>query len=398
MFRSEHRNKYPLNRQIAAIDFIGGPESPHKLIQRDTRVLAFGSCFAEHCTRFLDSQGYNQWLLNTERHPGCETQSSISCWNVLETLPVVVQQFRWAFEGFGPKSPIWFDRDKKLVEATQERRKLVELALGNAEVFVITLGLSEVWFDLVENEPMWQSVPKSLYEEGRYLNRRLTVQETVDYLYRLDGILDRHIPDRKVVFTVSSVPLLTTFSGQPAVVANQASKAILRAALDQFTRDSVIADKGRYFYFPSWEIVATMRDNPYLPDNIHIRPTVVGRILRTFTSLYTDLPSESIDRPANDSYTADLERQLLDAVGQLESKEIAVHELQKAAKDRLDLIGEISAEANREHRLLLDATDELAQKDRMIQELNNIAAERLKLIDRLHADLQKRRPWIKLGF
>jgi hypothetical protein len=337
-YKTEHIQKYPFNRQIAAADILYGYEPSDRFIGRETKVLAMGSCFAEHFIRLLAQQGYNQWSLPAERHPSALADLLISFWGAFENLFVILQQFRWAFEDFTPKANLWYTKDKRYFEATQDRRARVRYALENAEVFVITLGLSEVWFDTVENEPMWRTIPIGAYEPGRHVNRRVTVDETVRAFYELDRIADRHLPGRKFIFTLSPIPLWATFRKQSAVSANVISKAILRAAIDQFMQDPSIPAKNRYFYYPSYELILGLFESPFLPDNIHVRPSVVNSILEIFKHLYTDLPSAGLEIPATEPYVRELERQLQIADRELIAKEQVIQELDRAARERLEIL------------------------------------------------------------
>src|SRR5215467_11992505 len=150
-YKTEYCHKYPHMRQIVPADVLLGHMPPERFIRRDTKVLALGSCFAEYFITLLAREGYNDWRLPSERHSWGAEDPLIFFWSTFENIFVVLQQFRWAFEEFRPQSRLWFTKDKKLFEATEDRRTRVRYAFENAEVFVITLGLSEVWFDVIEN-------------------------------------------------------------------------------------------------------------------------------------------------------------------------------------------------------------------------------------------------------
>jgi hypothetical protein len=83
------------------------------------------------------------------------------------------------------------------------------------------------------------------------------------------------------VISLSPVPLTATYRPVSCVVADSVSKARLRVAIDTFcSRHSEVV------YMPSYEIVTKLTQNPYGPDNRHVREEVVARVMRTFMANY----------------------------------------------------------------------------------------------------------------
>ena len=335
-YKGQYCNRFPFDRAVNVADVIHGWRPANKLIGHDTKVMAFGSCFAEYFIKFLAAHGYNRWQLPKEEDATCDTNLLIALSQSFENLFVIVQHVRWAFGDFTPTSKLWFAKDKTFFEATEERRARVRRSFEEGEVFILTLGLSEVWFDKVANEPMWRSIPARLYEPERYVCKGATVADTVAAFYEFDTLADRLMPDKHFIFTLSPVPLVATFRNQAAVTANQVSKSVLRAALDEFITNSAIEAKGRYHYFPSYELVLSLFDRPFLPDNRHPRPEVAQMVLDIFSSIYTDLPVQA--RNIQESYVASLESQVRDLQRQLVEKEKIILDLDKAAHERLELI------------------------------------------------------------
>lgn len=141
----------------------------------------------------------------------------------------------------------------------------------------------------------------------------------------------------RFIFTLSPIPL-TAFRNQSPATANQASKATLKAALDDFLSDPAIARKSRYHYFPSYEIVFHLFDNPFLPDNTHVRPEVAKTVVNTFSKLYTDLLVEEVGVSDEDSHVRALQEQVRVLQASLEAKERVIRELDQAARERLEVI------------------------------------------------------------
>ena len=167
-FKGEFCNPFPTNRAIHPADVLLGWSPPAPIVNRQSKVIAFGSCFAEYFIRFLAVHGYNRWTAPSERHAPSEENLLLSLGQTFENVFVVAQQFRWAFGEFTPQEGMWITKDKVCFEATEERRSKVRSTLTQADVVVITLGLSEVWFDQIENEPLWRTMPERLYDPSRH--------------------------------------------------------------------------------------------------------------------------------------------------------------------------------------------------------------------------------------
>jgi hypothetical protein len=335
-FVGDHCNRYPQGRPITADDILYGWLPARKLIKSGTKVLAFGSCFAEYFIKFLAHHGYNRWSLPREKYGLCEESLLLSLGQTFENIFVILQQLRWAFGEFTPRTALWFTKDKAYFEATEERRENIRSSFQQVDVLVVTLGMSEVWYDKTVNEPMWRPIPSRLYDPARHAFRRATVDETVTALGELDRTVRTFLPEKQVIFTVSPVPLIATFRDQSPVTANEASKSVLRAAMDEFFSIEEIRNRGCYHYFPSYELARHLFHNPFLPDNRHVRPEVVETIIRVFSAAYTDLPQLPDNPPEDRAHF--LERRIRELEQELTQKEDVIRELDAAARERLAII------------------------------------------------------------
>ena len=121
-------------------------------------------------------------------------------------------------------------------------------------VFVITLGLAEVWYqrrraeggaeaggkaragaeeeqEEQEEEVLWRAVPSDRFDPRRHGFRVSSVGENLRNLRAIVALIRAHVPAAVVVFTLSPVPLSATFRGVSCVTANAVSKSILRVAV-----------------------------------------------------------------------------------------------------------------------------------------------------------------------
>ena len=93
------------------------------------------------------------------------------------------------------------------------------------------------------------------------------------------------IGNKKIIFTVSPIPLNFTFSNRDVVIANKYSKSVLRAAVENFIDDK------NCFYFPSFEIVQDCVGwpNSYKEDKRHVKVEIFkDYIAPKFINSFTD--------------------------------------------------------------------------------------------------------------
>ncbi len=151
--------------------------------------------------------------------------------------------------------------------------------LHTANFVVITLGLSEAWFDLENNCYINRAPIFARSQLDRFVLRKLSIADTIDLLRpaleRLTG------SGKKVMLTVSPVPTQTTFIlNQDAILANEFSKATLRCAAEE------LATMHNVDYFPSFEIVRSGGITSYLHDGIHIKQEVTKQVVEYMVQNY----------------------------------------------------------------------------------------------------------------
>lgn len=356
------------------------PASP--LIGRDTRVLALGSCFARNFTLWLAEHGFNRAFPNSPYNALLHFNSDF------ESPAVVAQQFRWAFDELDPASLLWIDKNRHLVAATEEGKREVRATLEQTDVLVLTLGLSEIWYDNLSDEPLWRALTEDTFDPGRHVFRVETVEQTLEWLETIERIRNTHLPRLKIIFTVSPIPLKTTFRPVSAITANSVSKAILRAALDQFLRRHEAVLHKSLFYFPAYEFVTNYFIEPFREDNRHLSPLVPGTIISFFVKHFCEagmMQERQLDSlkalPGGNS----LERVMQHAAIAAEDKAtrellVRVAELEE---DIADLQGICEARQRVIDEVKLAADDRL----RLVEELHRVAQERLAVIEKLQSAL-----------
>lgn len=258
-------------------NFLHGIAPAEPFIRRTDGITAFGSCFAGHVSAHLHGLGYR-----VNAHNWQHSSSDLVRMNELMVhTPSLRAQFEWAFQ------------DKPLPEVIIDGKKTDTYAYGDVaavrkmiqscSVYIVTLGLSEAWFDKEQGVYLWKFIPRKSLDTARFENKVITYRENVENIRAIVDIVRETSPSADIIFTLSPIPLLGTFRGMSTTVANSASKASLRAALDEVLRTTV---DERVHYFPSYELINNYIRDPFGDDNRHVTKEAVSQIMSIFEKHY----------------------------------------------------------------------------------------------------------------
>jgi hypothetical protein len=281
-YRGDTANFWPSEDSFERDDFLFEycakgvmPEAP--FISADTVIVAFGSCFAKHISDHLAGLGYR-----IESRNGDKAYISQIGDGMVNTH-AIRQQFEWAWQGKVPEVPLWHDYDGREFGYDEEVRLATKRIFDKAEVFIITLGLSEIWYDEPTGHVFWRAVPQKNYDPARHKFRVASAAENTENLKAIHAIIRRNRPDARIVITLSPIPLLATFRPISCIVANSVSKANLRCAVDALMAEA--GDPG-LFYFPSYEVVTNLFSRPFTSDRRHAFLHVLDLNMRLFERYY----------------------------------------------------------------------------------------------------------------
>lgn len=253
-------------------------------------VFTSGSCFAREIEVALHNLGVSVKSWAPERSIG---GGMFNRYNTFSTI----NDFRFAKEGNYDEALMWetpsgwIDYSGNSVRATKdelrdERAAVIDVhgQIAEADVFVLTLGLVEAWYDL-KTETYLNFTPSEVLAGNlsRFECRVTDYSENLAAVQNLIAYLRSSFrSDLKVIITVSPVPLNTTFSGWDITQANTLSKATLRTVAQTVADADDLVD-----YFPSYEMVTlTDPQAAWYPDYRHVRREMVERIMRTFIANY----------------------------------------------------------------------------------------------------------------
>lgn len=281
-YRGPHTHFIPSKAELAQADAVDrfvmhgwSPTAP--FIDKQMRITAFGSCFAEYIGEYLHRQGYN--ILG--KHLDLQSHIIRFGEGMVNTF-AIRQQLEWALENKAFPDNLWFSETKELASPDPAIQAETRDIIRATDLFIITLGLSEIWYDKRTGDALWRAVPSHLFDPDIHGFRISSHQENLENLRRIHALIQTARPGARIVFTVSPVPLMATFRPISCLTANSVSKAILRSAVDEFIR----GDPAGAHYFPSFEIVKEFWIDPYGPDNRHPRDEVIQFIMQTFERHY----------------------------------------------------------------------------------------------------------------
>lgn len=280
--------------------------SPSFSLQPGEKVFTIGSCFARNIERALENQGFDVVTLGLEWP---DKFFDFHGHTVLNNYGVVSieNELRWALDPERPFDPapniLQLAPDKFLdphlsVRPTSLDRMLayrkavtdVTRKVVDCRVVIMTLGLSELWYDTKTGIYLNLAPPRRmvLQNPGRFEVRLLDFPETMAALENVIALLRQYCrADQRILLTVSPVPMNATHSERDVIVVNSYSKSVLRAVAEHAATAHSHID-----YFPSYEsVIMSNRDRAWLDDQLHVRDTII--LLNVDRMLHAYLPSDA---------------------------------------------------------------------------------------------------------
>ncbi len=281
--------------------------APKFEINRETKLISAGSCFAQHVGAWLLENGY-AWL------PSWLTADAAGFSFALGNIytPAALVQWLWAALGemdlagsahveddvhYDLLRPSVFPGGVASADAFQAARRaaLAEMLsqIKQSDVFIFTLGLTEAWLD--DNHLVYPVCPGTIagrYDPARHRFKNFAYPEILEDVLEVRSLLHRVNPDLKIILTVSPVPLTATASREHVLVATTHSKAVLRAVAGHLNETLDDVD-----YFPSYELInAPGERERFFADNLRSVTRVgVDYVLEHFSAALQAAPAVSIE-------------------------------------------------------------------------------------------------------
>ena len=278
------------------------------LLEPDRGVFTMGSCFAVEIRKALSARGFNtlpryhdiEFDPVSQRLANLPSRDNINHYNTF----VIRQEFEIALAGreYQPEDFVelghskqrgtdgavlaWQDPYRKHAFARDSRsiadlsRKVsgcIRDAVDQADIYVLTLGLTEVWRNTANGMVITQAPPEGERDGFRF--EESTYEQNYDNMQRVCSLVKSAYPQKRIIVTVSPVPLNRTFTRNDVVVANAESKSILRAVAARLAKEM-----DNVTYWPSYEI-ALARDL-FLEDGRHVRADGINMIVDQFLKVH----------------------------------------------------------------------------------------------------------------
>jgi|GEM_PF-387227 Phytanoyl-CoA dioxygenase (PhyH)./GSCFA family. len=304
----------PLNPQDPRSTFSELPYARvFKFVDKTTPIGSAGSCFAMEIAHRLQAEGYNYVITEPDPHSEKGYMNSCARWGTIFNVPSMRQLVEKAFRVRKLPKILWSHYPDGKLELRDPFREEITFssldeyeasydshiaaareALLKCKVFVMTLGVNEVW-RLKSDGTAFSRNPWRL--ASSLVERHIqTVEDNVNDLQKMLDLWRSHNPDLKLILSVSPVPLLATFRGDDShVIASTChSKSTLRLAAEEFVKRN-----RDVYYFPSYETVLYCTENPWEPDQRHVARHTVGKVMQLFDTMFVS-DSDEMVVPASD--------------------------------------------------------------------------------------------------
>ncbi len=309
------------------------------------RVATIGSCFAQHIGRYVRQSRLTYLDVepgSTRMPPAIATKFGYGLFSGrygnIYTTRQLLQLINDALVGRIRDEAIWtrgdrfYDALRPAVEPDglgsrdevicHRRNHLcrVRALLGQMEVLILTLGMTETWADRVTGTvyPTAPGVIAGTFDPARHVFVNMGFADVIEDLDAAIGLLRGVNPGLEIVLTVSPVPLAATATGQHVLRASTYSKSVLRAVADEIARTDDAID-----YFPSYEIITGLpfASRFHKPDLRTVMSAGVETVMAAFFAkhpglLDSELPEDHCDADDPDAAPVDdvmCEEQLSDA-------------------------------------------------------------------------------------
>lgn len=299
--RRNARARWPTREQPERLSPLAEPASGNLFALRgDEKVFCIGSCFAREIETTLDRLGFEVMSLKPVLPPSPNRSVADRRMFNKYNVGTILNELRWALEperfpyrhedvlvsapgnllvqDYQLRGEAWAD-ERGVAMAFREAFNRFFASIREAEVVVLTLGLSEAWYDSATGLYLNAAPTEHMVREHgeRFELHVLDGAMTLAMLDEIDRLLVTHLrPGFRLLLTVSPVPLASTFRAQDVLVANSYSKSVLRACCDQFLQGRPHAR-----YFPSYEFVTLSEPALVwsLDDFRHVDPKFVDYIM-----------------------------------------------------------------------------------------------------------------------
>lgn len=326
---------------------IGPIIDPKFRIDRNTRIATSGSCFAQHLGRYLKFGGHHFFVaetapdyMNADERRLCQYEIfSIRSGNIY-TSRALLQLLERAYGIWDTEEPAWKDNDRFLdpmrprtqpggylttgeLEHDQKNHlSAVRTMVEDLDVFAFTLGLTEMWERKSDGTafPVCPGCGVGEFNEDLYQFKNMSVNEVIHDLEKVTDLIKGHNSGARVLFTVSPVPLIASYSGKHVLEASHYSKSVLRVAAETLRNSHPDID-----YLPSYEMITSgSSQGKYFAEDLRsVTEDGVRHVMRNFFNAYSEDSELFESTRTNSSVEPHADAQMPDATRAASAEEAA---------------------------------------------------------------------------
>ncbi len=277
---------------------------PKFTLPRDAKIASAGSCFAQRIAERLPSLGLNCLVAEPSAAPFSARWGTIySVGHLAQLLDRALGRFdplerAWEtpsgdfLDPFRPSIELHGFGTIDLLEADRRKHLLaVRRLFGEIDVFVFTLGLTEMWVDARDGAvfPACPGRGRGTFDPAKYLYVNLGVEEICEALQGFLAALSSINANARVILTVSPVPIAATMEPMHIVRASLKSKSTLKVAAEIVASRHANVD-----YFASYDLVTANlgAENFFAKDGRHLIDAVAERVTSLFAATYFDIEAK----------------------------------------------------------------------------------------------------------
>jgi hypothetical protein len=288
-------------------------------LDQDTSIASAGSCFAQHISKYLLSNGFD--VIDKEKAPQGlpEKLKSSYGYNMFSArfgnIYSVKQLLQLTKEAAGlldPKDYIWkkgnkfydafrpsiefngFNSKSEVIEHRKFHLINVKAMFEKMDVLIFTMGLTQTWTNRY-NQLVYPSAPGIIAGQFNPSDFELVNAEYNEILSDfneftkiIDTLRKAKSQKCKFILTVSPVPLTATALNEHVLLSSIYSKSVLRAVAGK------LSQKNNIDYFPSYEIVNNPRleFSPFEENLRTVKKSTVDNVMKHFFAEHKPLDNK----------------------------------------------------------------------------------------------------------
>lgn len=217
-----------------------------------------------------------------------EISQALGCWQMEDDAIIETSKNGKSIFWDPYRRSVYAHSREALLRIRKIMNERIRAGIEKADFIIVTLGLVEAYrlknFSGYAAELNPDIMNETNFENLSYESAHLAVANFCD-------MINKVYPDKKIIISVSPIPLNRTFADTDVISATTRGKSILRVVAD-----AIIEKRDFVYYWPSYEYVM-WSGRAFCEDDLrHVTPEIVNEITKAFCSSFF---SEKIAKKVN---------------------------------------------------------------------------------------------------